>query len=80
MKKIAFFLLALLLACGAHAQHKQKSAQAKKPQKTILKKANPTQKQGTSSKKAKATKAGVEEKPSRREAAIKHPYHAEHAD
>lgn len=56
MKKIAFFLLALLLACGAHAQHKQKSAQAKKPQKTILKKANPTQKQGTSSKKAKATK------------------------
>lgn len=56
MKKIAFFLLALLLACGAHAQHKQKSAQVKKPQKTILKKANPTQKQGTSSKKAKATK------------------------
>ena len=56
MKKIAFFLLALLLACGAHAQHKQKSAQAKKPQKTILKKANPPQKQGTSSKKAKATK------------------------
>ena len=56
MKKIAFFLLALLLACGAHAQHKQKSAQVKKPQKTILKKANPTQKQATSSKKAKATK------------------------
>ena len=56
MKKIAFFLLALLLACGAYAQHKQKSAQVKKPQKTILKKANPTQKQGTSSKKAKATK------------------------
>ena len=56
MKKIAFFLLALLLACGAHAQHKQKSAQVKKPQKTILKKANPTQKQGASSKKAKATK------------------------
>lgn len=56
MKKIAFFLLALLLACGAHAQHKQKSAQVKKPQKTIVKKANPTQKQGTSSKKAKATK------------------------
>ena len=56
MKKIAFFLLALLLACGAHAQHKQKSAQAKKPQKTILKKANPTQKQAASSKKAKATK------------------------
>ena len=56
MKKIAFFLLALLLACGAHAQHKQKSAQVKKPQKTIVKKANPTQKLGTSSKKAKATK------------------------
>lgn len=56
MKKIAFFLLALLLACGAHAQHKQKSAQAKQPQKTIIKKANPTQKQGASSKKAKATK------------------------
>ena len=56
MKKIAFSLLSLLLACGAHAQHKQKSAQAKKPQKTIVKKANPTQKQGTSSKKAKATK------------------------
>ena len=56
MKKIAFFLLALLLACGAHAQHKQKSAQVKKPQKTIVKKANPTQKQGASSKKAKATK------------------------
>lgn len=56
MKKIAFFLLALLLACGAYAQHKQKSAQVKKPQKTILKKANPTQKQGASSKKAKATK------------------------
>ena len=56
MKKVAFFLLALLLACGAHAQHKQKSAQVKKPQKTIVKKANPTQKQGTSSKKAKATK------------------------
>lgn len=56
MKKIAFFLLALLLACGAHAQHKQKSAQVKKPQKTILKKANPTQKQAASSKKAKATK------------------------
>ena len=56
MKKIAFFLLALLLACGAHAQHKQKSAQVKKPQKTIVKKANPTQKQATSSKKAKATK------------------------
>ena len=56
MKKIAFFLLALLLACGAHAQHKQKSAQVKKPQKTIVKKANPTQKQGISSKKAKATK------------------------
>ena len=56
MKKIAFFLLALLLACGAHAQHKQKSAQAKKPQKTIVKKANSTQKQGASSKKAKATK------------------------
>ena len=56
MKKIAFFLLALLLVCGAHAQHKQKSAQVKKPQKTIVKKANPTQKQGTSSKKAKATK------------------------
>ena len=56
MKKIAFFLLALLLACGAHAQHKQKSAQVKKPQKTIVKKANPTQKQGTSSKKARATK------------------------
>ena len=56
MKKIAFFLLALLLACGAHAQHKQKGAQVKKPQKTILKKANPTQKQGASSKKAKATK------------------------
>lgn len=56
MKKIAFFLLALLLACGAHAQHKQKSAQAKKPQKTIVKKANPTQKQAASSKKAKATK------------------------
>ena len=56
MKKIAFFLLALLLACGAHAQHKQKSAQVKKPQKTIVKKADPTQKQGASSKKAKATK------------------------
>lgn len=56
MKKIAFFLLALLLTCGAHAQHKQKSAQVKKPQKTILKKANPTQKQAASSKKAKATK------------------------
>ena len=56
MKKIAFFLLALLLACGAHAQHKQKSTQAKQPQKTIVKKANPTQKQGASSKKAKATK------------------------
>lgn len=56
MKKIAFFLLALLLACGAHAQHKQKSAQVKQPQKTIVKKANPTQKQGASSKKAKATK------------------------
>ena len=56
MKKIAFFLLALLLACGAHAQHKQKSAQVKKPQKTIVKKANPTQKQAASSKKAKATK------------------------
>ena len=56
MKKIAFFLLALLLACGAHAQHKQKSAQVKKPQKTIVKKANSTQKQGASSKKAKATK------------------------
>ena len=56
MKKIAFFLLALLLACGAYAQHKQKSAQVKKPQKTIVKKANPTQKQGASSKKAKATK------------------------
>ena len=56
MKKIAFSLLALLLACGAHAQHKQKSAQVKKPQKTIVKKANPTQKQGASSKKAKATK------------------------
>ena len=56
MKKIAFFLLALLLACGAHAQHKQKSAQARQPQKTIVKKANPTQKQGASSKKAKATK------------------------
>ncbi|MFC2299109.1 MAG: murein hydrolase activator EnvC family protein [Segatella oulorum] len=56
MKKIAFFLLALLLACGAHAQHKQKSAQVKKPQKTIVKKANPTQKQDASSKKAKATK------------------------
>ena len=56
MKKITFFLLALLLACGAHAQHKQKSAQAKKPQKTIVKKANSTQKQGASSKKAKATK------------------------
>ena len=46
----------MLLACGAHAQHKQKSAQVKKPQKTIVKKANPTQKQGISSKKAKATK------------------------
>ena len=56
MKKIAFFLLALSLACGAHAQHKQKSAQAKQPQKTIIKKANPTQKQGASSKKARATK------------------------
>lgn len=56
MKKIAFFLLAFLLACGAHAQHKQKSAQVKKPQKTIVKKANPTQKQAASSKKAKATK------------------------
>ena len=56
MKKIAFFLLALLLACGAHAQHKQKSAQVKKPQKTIVKKANPTQKQAASSKKAKAIK------------------------
>ena len=56
MKKIAFFLLALLLACGAHAQHKQKSAQVKKPQKTIVKKANPTQKQAASSKKAKPTK------------------------
>lgn len=56
MKKIAFFLLALLLACGAHAQHKQKSAQVKKLQKTIVKKANPTQKQAASSKKAKATK------------------------
>lgn len=56
MKKIAFFLLALLLACGAHAQHKQKGAQVKKPQKTIVKKANPTQKQAASSKKAKATK------------------------
>ena len=56
MKKIAFFLLALLLACGAHAQHKQKSAQARQPQKTIVKKANPTQKQGASSKKARATK------------------------
>ena len=56
MKKIAFFLLALLLACGAHAQHKQKSAQVRQPQKTIVKKANPTQKQGASSKKAKATK------------------------
>ena len=56
MKKIAFFLLALLLACGAHAQHKQKSAQAKQPQKTIIKKANPTQKQAVPSKKAKATK------------------------
>ena len=56
MKKIAFFLLALSLACGAHAQHKQKSTQVKKPQKTIVKKANPTQKQGASSKKAKATK------------------------
>ena len=56
MKKIAFFLLALLLACGAHAQHKQNSAQVKKPQKTIVKKTNPTQKQGASSKKAKATK------------------------
>ena len=56
MKKIAFFLLALLLACGVHAQHKQKSAQVKKPQKTIVKKANPTQKQAASSKKAKATK------------------------
>lgn len=59
MKKIAFFLLALLLACGVHAQHKQKSAQVKKPQKTIVKKANPTQKQGASSKKAKATKKKV---------------------
>ena len=56
MKKIAFFLLALLLVCGAHAQHKQKSAQARQPQKTIVKKASPTQKQGASSKKAKATK------------------------
>ena len=56
MKKIAFFHLALLLACGAHAQHKQKSAQVRQPQKTIVKKANPTQKQGASSKKAKATK------------------------
>lgn len=56
MKKIAFFLLVLLLACGAHAQHKQKSAQVRQPQKTIVKKANPTQKQGASSKKAKATK------------------------
>ncbi|WP_315319908.1 peptidoglycan DD-metalloendopeptidase family protein [Segatella oulorum] len=56
MKKIAFFLLALLLACDAHAQYKQKSAQVKKPQKTIVKKANPTQKQAASSKKAKATK------------------------
>lgn len=56
MKKIVFFLLALLLACGAHAQHKQKGAQVKKPQKTIVKKANPTQKQAASSKKAKATK------------------------
>ena len=56
MKKIAFFFLALLLACGAHAQHKQKSAQVRQPQKTIVKKANPTQKQGASSKKAKATK------------------------
>ena len=59
MKKIAFFLLALLLACGAHAQHKQKSAQARQPRKTIVKKANPTQKQGASSKKAKATKKKV---------------------
>ena len=56
MKKIAFFLFALLLACGAHAQHKQKSAQARQPQKAIVKKANPTQKQAASSKKAKATK------------------------
>ena len=56
MKKIAFFLLALLLVCGAHAQHKQKRAQAGLPQKTIVKKANPTQKQAASSKKAKAIK------------------------
>ena len=56
MKKIAFFLLALLLACGAHAQHKQKSAQVKKPQKTIVKKANPNQKQAASANKAKTPK------------------------
>ena len=56
MKKIVFSLLVLLLVCGAQAQHKQKSAQVKKPQKTIVKKANPTQKQAASSKKAKATK------------------------
>ena len=56
MKKIVFSLLVLLLVCGAQAQHKQKSAQAKQPQKTIIKNANPTQKQAVPSKKAKATK------------------------
>ena len=56
MKKIVFSLLVLLLVCGAQAQHKQKSVQAKQPQKTIIKKANPTQKQAVPSKEAKATK------------------------
>ena len=56
MKKIVFSLLVLLLVCGAQAQHKQKSAQTKQPQKTIIKKANPTQKQAVPSKEAKATK------------------------
>lgn len=56
MKKIVFSLLVLLLVCGAQAQHKQKSVQAKQPQKTIIKNANPTQKQAVPSKKAKATK------------------------
>ena len=56
MKKIVFSLLVLLLVCGAQAQHKQKSAQAKQPQKTIIKNANPTQKQAVPAKKAKATK------------------------
>lgn len=59
MKKIVFSLLVLLLVCGAQAHHKQKSAQTKQPQKTIIKKANPTQKQAVPSKKAKATKKKV---------------------